>query len=364
MRGFFVFSKRWQFLLLSIAPALLAACASKPMEPYTTDTPPLVLLPAEQAGIIDQRGRFREIVCTVLEARRDELPQYRNCEEALTRLGAEPPGSGAAVDLGPSKRHLVAAMVPGIGWDCIQQWMVYENEFAAHIGEHGYRSYIFAVDGRSGTDNNARQIRDAFIAHAAELEPASVVLIGYSKGAPDILTAIVDYPEIRPYVAAVVSAAGAVGGSALANNATEGQLELLKHIPDSECSEGDGHAVESLRPAVRRKWLQDNPLPDSIPYYSLVTLPSPDRISSVLRGSYKKLSQIDPRNDSQVIFYDQIIPGSKLLGYLNADHWAIAVPIMESHPFIGKYFVDHNDYPREALAEALMRFIEEDLAKQ
>jgi hypothetical protein len=41
---------------------------------------------------------------------------------------------------------------------------------------------------------------------------------------------------------------------------------------------------------------------------------------------FVKLSQVDSRNDSQVIFYDQVIPGSVLLGYLNADHWAIAVP--------------------------------------
>jgi hypothetical protein len=28
-----------------------------------------------------------------------------------------------------------------------------------------------------------------------------------------------------------------------------------------------------------------------------------------------------------MIFYDQLIPGSVLLGYLNADHWAVAIPI-------------------------------------
>ena len=63
----------------------------------------------------------------------------------------------------------------------------------------------------------------------------------------------------------------------------------------------------------------------------------------------KKLSAIDPRNDSQVIFYDQVIPGSTLMGYLNADHWAIAVPIAESHPFIGRHFADKNTYPRQAI---------------
>ena len=76
---------------------------------------------------------------------------------------------------------------------------------------------------------------------------------------------------------------------------------------------------------------------------------------------YKKLSQIDPRNDGQLIFYDQVIPGSVLLGYVNADHWAVAVPVNRSHAFIGSTFVDKNAFPREILLEAIVRFIEEDL---
>ena len=64
-----------------------------------------------------------------------------------------------------------------------------------------------------------------------------------------------------------------------------------------------------------------------IRYYSLVTFPRPERISSVLKSSYRKLARIDPRNDSQVIFYDQVIPGSDLIAYVNADHWALVVPV-------------------------------------
>ena len=98
-----------------------------------------------------------------------------------------------------------------------------------------------------------------------------------------------------------------------------------------------------------------------MPTYSVVTLPEPERISSVLRSSAKKLGRIDGRNDSQVIFYDQVIPGSTLVGYVNADHWAIAVPVARSHKTIGSMFVTENDYPREAFLEAVLRFIEEDL---
>ena len=63
-----------------------------------------------------------------------------------------------------------------------------------------------------------------------------------------------------------------------------------------------------------------------------------------------------------MIFYDQVVPESVLVGYVNADHWALAVPIARSHTTIGSLFVTQNAYPREALMEALLRFVEEDLA--
>ena len=84
----------------------LAGCAGAPLIPYSADTPPLVLAPTSQVGVQDKRARFREIYCAVLEARGPELPDYRPCEDALTRVGAEPAGTGKPVDLGPSRRRL------------------------------------------------------------------------------------------------------------------------------------------------------------------------------------------------------------------------------------------------------------------
>jgi hypothetical protein len=62
-----------------------------------------------------------------------------------------------------------------------------------------------------------------------------------------------------------------------------------------------------------------------------------------------------------MIYYDQVIPGGTLLGYLNADHWAIGVPIARSRPTAAALLVDKNAFPREILLEALLRYIEEDL---
>jgi len=344
------------------ASLILAACATQPLIPYSADTPPLVLVPAAQAGVVDKRARFREVYCAVLEAHGRELPDYRPCDEALTRVGDEPPATGRSVHLEPSRRKLVAAVVAGIGYECFEPWLEPAGTVAKHVSTQGFAQVMIKVDALSSTAHNARQIRDALMAMPSETGAPRIVLVGYSKGAPDILEALVAFPEIRSRVAAVVSVAGAVGGSPLANDAEQYQADLLRHFPRATCKRGDGGGVVSLRPGPRRAWLAAHPLPKGLRYYSLVTFPQPERISQILQSSYRKLSSIDGRNDSQVIFYDQLIPGSALMGYVNADHWAVAVPISRSHETIGSLFVTQNAYPREALLEAVLRFIEEDLA--
>lgn len=342
----------------------ISACAGKPLMPFPNESAPLALLPAGQQAVIDKRGRFREIACAVLETHGKDQPHYRDCDDALVRIGDEPEGTGEPVDLNPSKRHLKIGFVPGIGWDCLGNWIDEQDSFANDLGPFGYSSFTLKIDGLSGTNNNAKQIRDSIMEQVDEIEPASMVLIAHSKGAPDALTAIVSYPEIRQYIAAVVSLAGAIGGSPLAYDVSNGKVRLLRRLLNSGCKEGDGLAIESLKPEVRQAWLLDNRLPGEIKYYSLVAYPLPGQVSSVFKFSYNKLSRIDPRNDSKLMFYDQVIPGSTLLGYLNADHMAVVAPISEKHEFIGDAAVNRNDFPRQAIAEAVMRFVEEDLSKK
>jgi hypothetical protein len=341
---------------------LLAACSTTPSKPWTADIPSAGKGSLADAGINDQRGRFREIYCEVLESRGEEWPDYRSCEEALTRVSGEPQGTGKTVELGDSQQGFLVLIVPGVGWECMEGWLDSQNPVLAVLKSHGFEAELLPVDGISSSANNARQIRDFISALPAEKADRPIIMIGYSKGGPDILEAVVAYPELHERVAAVVIAGGAVGGSPLADDAEPKDLNMMTHFPDADCSEGDGGGLDSLLPATRKAWLASNTLPPQIAFYSVVTYPHPDRMSSALGNSYKKLSKIDPRNDSQVIYYDQLVPDSTLLGFVNADHWAVAVPMARTHSFIGSTFVNKNDYPREALFDAILRFVEEDLA--
>jgi hypothetical protein len=343
--------------------AALTVCSIQPVVPYTVDDTALDLLPGDRADIEDGRGRFREIFCTVLEDHGRDLPDYKPCEEAFTRVGQEPPATGAPVNLGPSGEDFLVGLVPGLGWQCVRKWLDEDNSAPEHVARYGFEVRLFEVDGTSSSGNNARQIRDHVIALSTEEKMRPLILMGHSKGTVDILQAVVSYPEVRDRVVAVVSVAGAVGGSPLADNAKQSRVDMLTHVPRSGCETGDHGAIDSLKPEVRKQWLANNPLPNHIRYYSVIALPDPDHVSSGLKSAYRKIGKVDTRNDGQLIFYDQFIPAATLLAFANADHWAMSTPVAHQLPIAQSTFANKNDYPQEVLLESILRYVEEDLAR-
>jgi hypothetical protein len=239
--------------------------------PDDAETVEIALGASGGLGAKDGRARFREIYCAVNTDHGEELPDYRSCDEALMRLDPEPPPTGRPVRLNADKRPMHFFMVLGLGADCIMGLIGDKGAGAVQLEALGHEVTWVPVEGLASSDRNTRIIRGTVMNTLAGSDQVIAVLMGYSKGAPDILTAIVNYPELAERVSAVVSAAGAVGGSPLADDAEQSQANLLAKLPGSGCDISDEGAVESLRTGVRQAWLAENELPSSIQYLSLIT---------------------------------------------------------------------------------------------
>jgi hypothetical protein len=330
--------------------------------PFSYTIEPLSFEPGNQYNITDGRARFREIFCAANEDHGALLPDFRSCEEALVRFDDEPAATGTPVELGTSSLNLLAKMVPGLGYSCVKPWLDHDNSAPRHVAEFGYDAGFIQVEGIASSDTNGELIAQSVQSLSRNDDSKPLVLVGYSKGLPDIFSFLTNHPDLARQVTAVVSYSGAVWGSALAEGANEKQLRWLTRVPGAECEKKDSKALETLMPANRKQWFATQTLPEHIRYYSVVSFPDPDNISNGLKGSHRKLGQLrDARNDSQLVFYDQIIPGSTLLGFFNADHWAMSIPIARQHRLSQALFADKNDFPREIALEAILRFVEEDL---
>ena len=173
---------------------------------------------------------------------------------------------------------------------------------------------------------------------------------------------LVDYPKLAKKVTAVLSVAGVINGTPVADKFADTYARWLKKTSVKACAPGDGGVLESLRRSVQFPWLAANPLPQNVQYFSIVTFTNRENVQPGLLVTYDLLRKIDPRNDGQVIFYDQIIPGSSLLGYVNLDHWAIAVPVKESMESASWVAASTHPHVRVLLFEAMILFLVERLA--
>ena len=217
------------------------------------------------------------------------------------------------------------------------------------------------VGGRSGTASNARQIAAA-IERAQVPSERHLIVVGYSKGALDALRFLVDFPALAAQVDAVVSVAGPIYGSPLAEMAEAPYARLLARLPYDKCPPGDGEVIRSLDPTVATRWLASNPLPSSVRYYSISGFTTREHMARSLVPTWKILNRTDVRNDGQVVAADAVIPGSTLLGYANADHWGIAESLEEVRTFLAAR-PDPTPFPLEPLLRSIVTFVSDDIRR-
>ena len=340
------------FLLVSIS-----AC-TPPLTKYRTDVPALQLSVLGKPPASDGRARFREIYCSVLAS--EPSTNATDCDQALVRLSDEASARSAPSPPPPYEPTMHILFVGGAFGECFRDVATpFPTDFAKLSGL-GYRIRLVTVDGRSSSTRNAGQIADAV--REEQVGPGEkLVLMGYSKGTPDILEFLVRSPELAARVDAVVSFAGAVNGSPL-GDAYAGLYDMVAGIDLKMCSPGDHGVLDSLRVKVRTQWLARHRLPSNVRYFSVGSISVPDQTARLMFVTKGDLDREEALNDGQTIFYDQLIPGSVLLGYANGDHWAVVLPLQEKWPYWGGNSAKTH-YPRDLLFEAVVLYVGEALAQ-
>lgn len=334
-------------LLLAAGLVLFASSAR------TQDSlPAAILAPVAYAGVTDAREEFGRILCAVNERDGANYPDARRCEDILSPLGAAP----ASPRIEPREACCYTLVfVPGILGECVAHLATPFSDSYERLRAKGHAVHVVPVKGRASSARNAAIIADYLAQREASL--GDVIIVGYSKGVSDTLEALVAGAEtgwVRK-VKALVSVAGVVSGSPIADKFAGLYDALIARLRWKTCAPDDGGGVDSLARPVRLQFLAANRLPQHIKYYSLVALPR-SGVNPLLVAFHKALDRYGP-NDGQMVFHDAVIPGSYLLGYLNGDHWAVALPFNRSSSIEAAPLRIENAFPREVLIDAILQSV-------
>jgi len=191
----------------------------------------------------------------------------------------------------------------------------------------------------------------------------NIIAIGYSKGMPDLMTYMANYPEKTKKIKAIFSYAGAVGGSYLAdniNNVVDSVVDESKadkyfdklittmcpfvdldklseklgsnysRLDDLESSPSS--AINSLTTENRAKFIRDNKKYfeseawNDIPIFTITGSVTPKDVPYFQESSTRTLEKYDKNNDMQLITEQAPFPCDMNihLGYMNAHHWDLA----------------------------------------
>lgn len=366
---------RLRLYCITLLITQLLGCTTTSMLAITDNDIATVLQPISKSNIVDDRSRFRELFCKVNKTHSETLANYRFsnlCDGLLHLLVDEPPleNSSEIVLENRLKNRLKVVVIPGMLNECVvDDFSPFSNaikhlrkEFDIDI------SVLSEVRGRASSKHNS-SIIFKHINNIVKGDRERVIIVGYSKGVTDLLFYLSDfnYKTSHSKIDAVVSVAGVVNGTPIADDIGTLLKSVMDNLPYDSCPIQDESGVEDLTREKQLLRLGTRSLPSHIQYYSLAAYSEINNISSILKPFHRKLSVVDPRNDGQVIYFDSIIPNSRLLGFANCDHWAVALPIPDnksSLSFIHRMIAnqaDRNEYPREVLLESIIRFVDSNL---
>ncbi len=283
---------------------------------------------------------FSDYFCSVLKQNNPDAEDLGACEQWI-----EVPGKSDLNLPNPSTQYRVL-LIPGIMNTCVSDTPAFEKGRKVMTEKYGIITDLLSVPNDS-SEVNARVIAD-FIRKAGD-DQRKFIIVGYSKGTPDIQTALVLDPQLKDSIAAFISVSGASGGSPIADSLPMQMDAYLARAKQGKCEGNMAEGFKSLKKEVRQRFLSANPHP-AVPTYSLASITTAERVSSMARQTYRMLAAYDRQNDGQLLKLDQIIPESSYLGAIWSDHLGAALSMGAK-------------FPRAALFESVIRFVIDDLAK-
>ena len=334
-------------LLLILLAVAHGACGWGAVRRVDYSVRPIAVAPFGST-VTDRSKPFADTFCATLP---HTAGNWGACGAYLeTQVPLPPPVSSEI------KTPLKVFIVGGAFSECFdnKNLFVYDKSLD-HLREHGV---VFGerlhVGGTNTPEENAKAI-----AKYLDTYPGDYIAIGHSKGAVDLMAAIQGHDNARRQIKVLVSVAGAIGGSRLADLGVklgiQGFQDAVLKSGLGRCEIVDHGGIESLSRKVRYEALRQWHPPQSLRTYSLVAVSSKLKTSKPLHTMWERNAYYSIDQDSHIIAEEAIIPGSEFLGIVNADHWAIALPMSE-HP-LTKDKVDQNPFPRTALLEAIVRYV-------
>ncbi|HEU0120453.1 MAG TPA: LssY C-terminal domain-containing protein [Bryobacteraceae bacterium] len=304
----------------------------------------------------DSSKAFTDVFCTVLAKNNPDGGQWDGCDSYVEGGGST---TAALPDLSKDYRVLI---VPGFMSSCFADSPAFNEGLPVLREKYGMNVEYLQVP-NDGSETNAKVIAD-FLKEKSVGDTRKWILVGYSKGTPDIQEALARYPELRPGTAAFISVAGASGGSNIADVIPSMVDKYMNQYKLKPTCKGDmAVGFKSLSKMVRGQFLANYPNP-FVPTYSIIAASDKNNTSKALLQTWQLLFTYDPLQDGQLTRGDAIIPGSAYLGVAKGDHFAVALPFDKSTDPTTKIGMDKTRYPRGALIESLLRYVTDDLAKK
>ena len=237
---------------------------------------------------------------------------------------------------------------------------------------------VAAINEGIGFDAKGRTIRES------KRKPLQdVIIMGYSKGAPDTMALLINHPEIRPRVRAVFNWAGAIGGSPLADdmyetvrerNIPKGKEELksilgimapiilesgpIRRLEEYDVKTAIEHITKSYRSEFFKKH-EETLDKMNIPFFNLTGSTSADEVPFFQTQGYMQLHRYDSNNDMQVTQEDAKlhIPMATDLAMLHGHHWDVSYDPFPRLMRVGPN-LDH-PFPKEAAIAAIIELCAE-----